>query len=545
MPNYAVPASVAVATRKNNPHSGWDPRGPSSRVEPIAIPAIDAGGLTLKHGEKVFTIGSCFARNVETELMKVGFDVPVRRVLHDLGLGSEVINNFGTPSIYNEMAWALDPEAKFSYEDNFYEVVPGKFADIHMLPSMRPEPFETLVERREVLGRMYKTIPECRVIVLTLGLVETWFDKKAGIYVNATPRPVMLRNDPDRFELHVLSYNEAKYYLDATLALLKKYGHPEVQVLLSVSPVPLAETHRPMDVMIANSESKAILRAVAGAVTAENDFVHYYPSFESVTLSERKIAWMDDLVHVTRDIISLNVQRMIDTYVQDDTAEIDVADPVTAVYRAKKALEGDKDTARRFFDENNGKFSDNPSYALLYAQFLISVKEYEAALEALKPIPEDFEVTASSMVRAEALMALGKHAEAASDLGGVLMKNQTRSREAWVLAIKAYCAAGDVAGARAAVGELCRILIRQSPVAYFTLARGLKVSHPEEAAEAFINAVRTSNKSSNGFVEAAEHLLSVGRVKDARDVFARFEVNDEAPMGRVEKLRAAFAEAAE
>lgn len=58
----------------------------------------------MKHGEKVFTIGSCFARNVETELMKVGFDVPVRRVLHDLGLGSEVINNFGTPSIYNEMA---------------------------------------------------------------------------------------------------------------------------------------------------------------------------------------------------------------------------------------------------------------------------------------------------------------------------------------------------------------------------------------------------------------------------------------------------------
>lgn len=544
MPNYAVPASVAVATRKNNPYSGWDARGPSSRVEPIAIPAIDAGGLTLKHGEKVFTIGSCFARNVETELMKVGFDVPVRRVLHDLGLGSEVINNFGTPSIYNEMAWALDPEAKFSYEDNFYEIMPGKFADIHMLPSMRPEPFETLVERREVLGKMYKTIPECRVIVLTLGLVETWFDKKSGIYINATPRPAMLRNDPDRFELHVLSYEEAKHYLDATLALLKKHGHPEVQVLLSVSPVPLAETHRPMDVMIANSESKAILRAVAGAVTAENDNVHYYPSFESVTISDRKIAWKDDLVHVGNDIIALNVRRMIDTYVRDDAGDLDINDPVTAVYRAKKALEGDKGAARQFFDTNNSKFLDNPAYALLFAQFLISVKEHAAALEALKPIPDDFEITASAMVRAEALLALGKPDEAANDLGGILMKNQTRSREAWTLAIQAYCAAGNVAGARAAVGELCRLLIRQSPVAYFTLARGLKVSHPEEAAEAFINGVRTSNKSANSFLEAAEHLISVGRRDDARRIFDRFEVTDEAPMKRVEKLRSALAEAA-
>jgi hypothetical protein len=508
------------------------------------MPAIDAGGLMLKHGEKVFTIGSCFARNVETELMKVGFDVPVRRVLHDLGLGSEVINNFGTPSIYNEMAWALDPAAKFSYEDNFYEVMPGKFADIHMLPSMRPEPFETLVERREILGRMYKTIPECRVIILTLGLVETWFDKKSGIYINATPRPAMLRNDPDRFELHVLSYNEAKHYLDATLALLKQYGHPEVQVLLSVSPVPLAETHRPMDVMIANSESKAILRAVAGAVTAENDNVHYYPSFESVTISDRKLAWKDDLVHVANDIIALNVRRMIDTYVQDDSGEMEITDPVTAVYRAKKALEGDKAAARQFFAKNNAKFMDSPAYALLYAQFLISVKEHEAALEALEPIPDDYEITASAMVRAEALMALGRPGEAASDLGGILMKNQTRSREAWVLAIKAHCAAGDVAGARAAVGELSRLLIRQSPVAYFTLARGLKVSHPEEAADAFVNAVRVSNKSANSFVEAAEHLLAVGRIKDAKDVFDRFEVTDEAPMERVARLRIALAETA-
>jgi thioredoxin-like negative regulator of GroEL len=535
MPNYSVAAPEAIATRKANPYSKWDQRGPSSRVEPIAMPALDPGGLELRKGEKVFTIGSCFARNVETELLKLGFDVPVRRVLHDLGLGSEVINNYGTPSIYNEMAWALDPEATFSYEDNLAEILPGKFADIHMPPSLRPEPRDAVIKRREVLREMYKAIPECRVVVITLGLIETWFDTRSGLYVNTSPRPTMVKNEPDRFHLHVLSYQEAKDYLDRTIALLNKYGHPEVQILLSVSPVPLSETHRPMDVMIANCESKAILRAVAGAVTAENDNVHYYPSFESVTISDRKIAWLDDLVHVSADIVALNIGRMIETYVKGDHEA--ATDPVSAAYLAKKMNEGDLELARKFFEENNDRFLDSHPYALEYATFLLASDKFEDALRTLESIPSDFEITASAMLRARALLGLKRAGDSASGLYSTLSKYNTKSRQAWLLAIEAFAAAGDVRGARAAVDGMTQLMFRQSNMAYLAMARGFKKTNPEAAAEAFIGAVRASNRSASYFLEAATHLRSAGRWAEAREVLERFEPYDERSEERLRDLR--------
>jgi len=40
-----------------------------------------------------------------------------------------------------------------------------------------------------------------------------------------------------------------------------------------------------------------------------------FPSFETVTLSDRAIAWGEDLAHVTPELIELNVARMIEAYI--------------------------------------------------------------------------------------------------------------------------------------------------------------------------------------------------------------------------------------
>jgi len=42
--------------------------------------------------------------------------------------------------------------------------------------------------------------------------------------------------------------------------------------------------------------------------------VDYFPSYESVTLSDRSLAWRDDLIHVKPEIVATNVGRMAAAY---------------------------------------------------------------------------------------------------------------------------------------------------------------------------------------------------------------------------------------
>jgi hypothetical protein len=347
-PLQILSASEAVQTRKTNRHSTWGDRGSSNRVEPIAKPGFDVP-FRLEPGQKIFTVGSCFARNVEAELMRRGFQIPLRdffRRPEAAGLDFSTVNNFGTPSIYNEFAWAFGDEP-FVEDDHILEVTPGKFADIHLTPSRRPEPRELVVNRRTALREVHRLAAACDVTIMTLGLAENWYDTKTGFYLNIAPRPSMIVAEPDRFQLHVLSYEDAYDYLRKALAILHREA-PKMQVILTVSPVPLMSTHRAMDVLVANSYSKSVLRAVAEEAVVRHDFVSYFPSYESFVLSDRKLAWIDDLVHTNDDLVAFNVNRMVNAFTSGQAS-----DDRTVVEQAAVLAEVEPDKALSLLEGNN------------------------------------------------------------------------------------------------------------------------------------------------------------------------------------------------
>ena len=315
MPLISIPAEEALEIRHSNPVCAWGDRTQSNRVEPLAKPQFEIP-LLLEKGEAIFTIGSCFARNIEAELHRRGFRIPMQMLLKSpefASLPGEIVNNFGTPSIENEFAWAFG-EREFSERDCFYEIRPGKFVDLHMVPSVRPAPLERVRARRSGLLKATRQLADCRLVIMTLGLVELWWDGQAGVYLNSTPLPSILTANPDRFSLHVLDFEECYSHLRSAFDIMFKHGRPDLHVVLTVSPVPLMSTHRPIDVITANSYSKSLLRTVAEHIVERDSRVTYFPSYESVTLSDRQVAWQDDLVHVTREIVSFNVERMVNAY---------------------------------------------------------------------------------------------------------------------------------------------------------------------------------------------------------------------------------------
>jgi hypothetical protein len=258
----------------------------------------------LRQEDKFYAIGSCFARGIESALVKHGVAVesaapefaklqPVNKEVTGLGF----TNKYNTFSILNELRWALDPKAVFPVE-SIVQVTERTWSDPHTTPTLELVEFEKTLERRVLMQTVTKRVTNCRVVIITLGLVEVWRDLEVGVYTNSTPVRPVLKTQPERYQFHVTSFAENWASLEAIYALLSRYGHPDLQIVITVSPVPLMATFSPMDVVVANAYGKSLLRAVAQEWAAAHDNVAYFPSYEIVQNSDRAAAWEEDLRHV-------------------------------------------------------------------------------------------------------------------------------------------------------------------------------------------------------------------------------------------------------
>src|SRR6266436_6947374 len=108
-----------------------------------------------------------------------------------------------------------------------------------------------------------KRIKACRAVILTLGLAEVWRDVQADVFVNCTPIPSLFETQPNRYEFHLTNFAENLANLEAIHSLLSRYGHPDFRIVVTVSPVPLMNTFSTMDIVVANTWAKSLLRAVA------------------------------------------------------------------------------------------------------------------------------------------------------------------------------------------------------------------------------------------------------------------------------------------
>jgi hypothetical protein len=117
-----------------------------------------------------------------------------------------------------------------------------------------------------------------------------------------------------------MDLDEVLNSLETIFDLLAKHLKDDFKIMLSVSPVPLKNTFRNMDVITANMYSKSLLRTAAEIFSSNHDNIDYLPIYESVVMSERKYTWESDLIHVSDFIIKLNIERALNLYTNGEFA---------------------------------------------------------------------------------------------------------------------------------------------------------------------------------------------------------------------------------
>jgi hypothetical protein len=327
---YVTSSEKARQNFRQNPCSRWHQKDAApdqadgtlafQRLrQPLFTPVITPG-FTLQRTDKLFAIGSCFARGIEKALigrkMDVLSDAPEFDSFETINkqvTGRGFTNKYNTFAIYNELRWALDPAAECP-RASIVDLGDGLFCDPHITPTLPLANSEETWRRRSLVEMVNRRIAQCRVVIITLGLAEVWRDTITDTFINATPIPELSRQYPDRYEFHVTDFVRNFANLEAIHALLGRFGHPDLQFVVTVSPVPLMATFSEEDVVLANTYSKSLLRTVAQQWAARHDNVHYFPSYEIVKNSDRTLTWEEDLRHVRGKVANHIMDLFLDTY---------------------------------------------------------------------------------------------------------------------------------------------------------------------------------------------------------------------------------------
>jgi len=286
-----------------------------------------SGLLTVKNlkkfrsDQRFFTIGSCFAEEIRKALTaqdvqcypnyrKIEFDP--NRVIVDTLPKREHMNYYNTFSIRQEFEraaelWVQDDHDVWKL--NGRDIQNGQIikneGSIYQDPYRRlvfGKTHEDLLKTNESINLiMRQGIKNADAFVITLGMTEVFKKKNNGLVCNQIPVYGGGAGLKETY-FHASTYEENIKNMHQTLSLLKQMND-SAEVVLTVSPVPLHRSFSEHDIFVNNMESKSILRAVAGQICREYDWVHYFPSYEIVTGIGRNAYLEKDMLHVKPSLV--------------------------------------------------------------------------------------------------------------------------------------------------------------------------------------------------------------------------------------------------
>jgi len=80
--------------------------------------------------------------------------------------------------------------------------------------------------------------------------------------------------------------------LSAAIAMMRA-ANPELRIVLTVSPVPLTATATGAHVLVASTYSKSVLRAAAGQLAQEREYVEYFPAYELIASAPSRAVFFE------------------------------------------------------------------------------------------------------------------------------------------------------------------------------------------------------------------------------------------------------------
>jgi len=242
--------------------------------------------------DRVATFGSCFAQHIgralkarnynwlDTEPPPPALSAKAAKEYNYQVFTCRTANIYTTSLLLQWTQWSLGKASvpsemwvdKGRYYDPFRPTIePNGFASADELLRMRAVTIEAFAE----------AIRSANCFVFTLGLTESWWNKREGYEYPTCPGTAVGVFDPEEHEFRNLQFSDVLNSLKAAIELIQS-ANPKIKFVLTVSPVPLTASNSGNHVLVATMESKSILRAVAGQLARHRTNIVYFPSYEII-----------------------------------------------------------------------------------------------------------------------------------------------------------------------------------------------------------------------------------------------------------------------
>jgi len=305
--NYAEVLNILQKNKDGRNYPGKsDDRYKENFITPTFKPKF---GIDLASVDSVFTIGSCFARNIEDLLEKMGVSLPTKKFSAPksewAARPNGLLNEYNPGSINQKIMSALKQEIP----DEETIIKSGDMYHDLLLCGGSGVTLERAVNRRKEINDVYDKLRLSEIVIITLGYIEAWYDNKTSQWLNRIP-PHSKDIDSKRFIFRRLDVFDAMPLLTEALSALSLLNK---KIILTVSPVPISTTMTNYDCVVANEFSKSVLRVCAERLSSTIKNVDYFPSYEMGRLPGFS-AYVDDNVHIKDSEVAKITDFMVRKY---------------------------------------------------------------------------------------------------------------------------------------------------------------------------------------------------------------------------------------
>jgi tetratricopeptide (TPR) repeat protein len=258
-------------------------------------------GLKINRDTPIASIGSCFAREIKFWLRENNYNYLQLTTGPCTEAGSARYDRvYNTFSIRQEVERAFGKFNPVCTHWRFEEDGKERWLDPHRHCVAWEDEADMLGELEEHNTAVHRAFTEAKVIIITVGQGEIWFDKRDNTVFPMAPPTKVFDRDIHAFRMSTFGENFAN--LQRTYDLIKEHN-PGAHLIVTVSPVPLLATFQDRNSVEANCGSKSMLRAVVDEfVRSHGDDVSYFPAYEVVTCTNED-PFQDDARHVQRSTV--------------------------------------------------------------------------------------------------------------------------------------------------------------------------------------------------------------------------------------------------
>lgn len=258
----------------------------------------------IRSDEKIVTMGSCFAQHLSNIVKKNNYNYYIsEKSPENLSADEAKKKNFEIFSARYGNIYTVR-QALQLFDRSFLNFLPekniwkkkNKYIDAFR-PFIEPDGFpseeDLLIDRKKHLEFVKNVFIKSNWFIFTLGLTETWRSKMDGSIYPVAPGVASDSIDEKKYEY--INFGIREVIEDLENFIKKIYSvNPSINIILTVSPVPLAATYENRHVLVSTVYSKSVLRVSIDEVKKKFKNVIYFPSYELITTSLNASQYYED-----------------------------------------------------------------------------------------------------------------------------------------------------------------------------------------------------------------------------------------------------------